>query len=78
MTKKQIGAYDWNFECNRIRQSTTVIGESLLKIIESNPGPQTLYALVAKMAVQNQIITDAITKVQKIGAKAKDERIEPL
>jgi len=48
MTKKQVGAYEWNFECNRIRQSSTAIGESLLKIIESNPGPQTLYALVAR------------------------------
>ena len=75
MTKKQVGGYEFNYECNRIRQSATAIAESLLKIIESNPGPQTLYALVAKMAVQNQIITDAINQVEKIGATAKDDRI---
>lgn len=74
MTKKQIGGYEFKYECNRIRQSATAIGETLLKIIESNPGPQTLYALVAKMAVHNQIITDAVTKVEQIGANSKDQR----
>lgn len=74
MTQKQVGGYEFKYEINRIRQSAASISESLLKIIETNPGPQTLYALVAKMAVHNQIITDAVTKVEKIGANAKDDR----
>jgi len=74
MTKQQIGGYEFNFECNRIRQSAVSIGETLLKIVEGNPGPQTLYAMLLKMAVQNQTITDAITKIEKIGANQKEKR----
>lgn len=74
MTKQQIGGYEFNFECNRIRQSAAAIAESLLKIAEGNPGPQTLYAMLLKMAVQNQTITDAITKIENIGANQKEKR----
>lgn len=74
MTTRQIGGYEFNYECNRIRQSAAQIGESLLKIVETNPGPQTLYALVAKMAVENQIITDAVNKVERIGKDEKTKR----
>lgn len=74
MTKQQIGGYEFKYECNRIRQSAASIAETLLKIAESNPGPQTLYAMLLKMATQNQIITDALTKVERIGAQEKDQR----
>lgn len=74
MTKQQIGGYEFNFECNRIRQSAASNNETLLKIVEGNPGPQTLYAMLLKVAVQNQIIADAIGKIQDIGANAKDQR----
>ena len=74
MTHKQIGGYEFQYEINRIRQSSTAIGEALLKIIEHNPGPQTLYALVAKMAVENSFIVDALTKVESIGANQKEKR----
>jgi hypothetical protein len=72
--KQQIGGYEFKNEINRIRQSSTIIGDSLLKIIETNPGPQTLYALITKMAVHNSIIIDATTKVEKIGANQKEQR----
>lgn len=74
MTKPQIGGYEFNYECNRIRQAAASNSETILKIVEGNPGPQTLYAMLLRVAVQNQIITDAIDKVEKIGASAKDKR----
>lgn len=76
MTQKQIGGYEFNYQVARIRNSSASIGEALLKIIENNPGPQTLYALVAKMAVENSTISNAINDIEKIGAQDK-KRKEP-
>lgn len=74
MTQKQIGGYEFNYEVNRIRNSSANIGAALLKIVENNPGPQTLYALVAKMAVENSTITNALTNIEKIGAQDKKRK----
>ena len=74
MTKQQIGGYEFNYECNRIRQAAASNSETILKIVEGNPGPQTLYAMLLKVAVQNQIIADAINKVEQIGAQTKKAR----
>jgi hypothetical protein len=74
MTDKQIGGYEFRSECIRIKNATTVLRNSLSQIIETNPGPQTLYMLVAKMAVQVSTITDAVNNIEDIGKEAKANR----
>lgn len=74
MTDKQIGGYEFNSECVRIKNASNAIRNALNQIIETNPGPQTLYMLVAKMAVQVSTITDAVNIIEDIGKDAKDTR----
>ena len=74
MTKKSVGGYDFKNECARVENSTAAIRNSLSRIIDTNPGPQTLYMLTAKMAVEVANITDAIKNIKDIGATAKSER----
>lgn len=74
MTKKRLGGYEFNYEITRIRNATAAIGEALTKILENNPGPQTLYMLVARMAVENSNIVNALTNIEQIGQDAKNKR----
>lgn len=73
MTKKQIGGYQFNQECNRIERAASTLRDDLSELIK-NPGPQTLTMLGIKMAVQVMIIIDAIHKIEDIGEDARDER----
>jgi hypothetical protein len=76
MSKAQPGGYEFNQEVTRIRNATKIINENLLKILEKNPGPQTILALIAQAALQLPIILDAAQKIEKIGKQAKKQRTE--
>lgn len=74
MTEKRVGGYEFNQEINRIRRSSTAIAEAILKIIDTNPGPQTLNALLLRISAENTIITNAVNTVEKIGENEKTKR----
>jgi len=74
MSKAQVGGYEFNNECNRIRQAANIIRDALQKVIEGNNGPQSIIAYVAKMAVQIGIILDAIGNIEEIGRQTRDQR----
>ena len=74
MSKAQIGGYEFNAELARIRNAANTMRDALTKLLEGNPGPQTIAALVARMALQISIIFDAIGNIQKIGNNAKKDR----
>jgi hypothetical protein len=71
---RRVGGYEFKNECTRIRNASTKIGEALSKIINDNPGPQTLYALMTKIAIENLTISNAINNIEKIGAHEKGKR----
>jgi len=74
MSKAQIGGYEFNQELVRIRNAANNIRESLSKILEGNPGPQTIIALIAQAALQIPIILNAVTNIEKIGKETKKDR----
>ena len=74
MTRAQVGGYEFNYQLNRIRNSANSIRDSLSKIMEGNPGPQTIIALAGSMALQITVILDAITQIEKIGRNTKKDR----
>lgn len=74
MTEQAIGGYKFHNECVRIKNASSAIRNALTQILETNPGPQTLYMLVAKMAVQVSTITDAVNIIEDIGKDAKTNR----
>jgi len=74
MSKTQIGGYEFNQELVRIRNAANTIRESLSKILEGNPGPQTILALIAQTALQIPIILNAVSNIEKIGKDAKTKR----
>lgn len=74
MSKQQVGGYEFNYELSRIRTATDTIRDKLTKIIEGNPGPQTIIALAAIMALQIGIILDALLKLETIGKETKKDR----
>ena len=76
MSKTQVGGYEFNYELTRIRNAANTIRDALSRIIEENPGPQTIYALIAKSAVQIGIILDAISKIEEIGKRQKKQRTQ--
>lgn len=73
MTDRALGGYEFNQEIARIKNSVQVIRIALARLIE-NPGPQTIYMLAAKMAVEVTTILDAINNIEDIGQKAKGNR----
>ena len=75
MSRAQPGGYDFNYELTRIRNAARTISDGLSKLL-NNPGPQTIVALVAQMALQIPIILDAAQNIEKIGKQAKKERTE--
>lgn len=74
MTQRAIGGYEFNQECVRVENAAAAIRTSLSKIIDTNPGPQTIYMLTAKMAVEVANITDAINNIKDIGQNKKNNR----
>ena len=74
MSKAQIGGYEFNQELVRIRNAADTIRESLSKILEGNPGPQTIIALIARAALQIPIILSAVANIEKIGKETKKDR----
>jgi predicted transcriptional regulator len=74
MSKRQVGGYEFKYECTRIRSSSTAINQALTQILETNPGPQTMAMLVAKMAVENSTINSALTNIERIGNEEKKKR----
>lgn len=74
MRTAEIGGYEFNAELVRIRNAANTIRDALSKIVEGNPGPQTIIALIAQAALQIAIILDAVTNIEKFGKKAKKER----
>lgn len=74
MSKAQVGGYEFNQEITRIRNAANKIREALTTIIEGNPGPQTIIALAAQMALQITIILDANSKLKEIGKDTKKDR----
>jgi len=77
MTKTQTGGYEFNQELVRIRNAANTIRESLSKILEGNPGPQTILALIAQAALQIPIILNAVANIEKIGKQTKKDRTQP-
>lgn len=76
MSKAQTGGYEFNYQISRIRNAANTIREALSRIVDENPGPQTIWALIAKSAVQIGIILDAVTEIEKIGKETKKGRTE--
>jgi hypothetical protein len=74
MSRSQLGGYEFNYELTRIRNAVTAISDDLAKILNNNPGPQTIIALVGHMAVQLPIILDAVHKLEQIGKQTKNDR----
>ena len=77
MSKTQVGGYEFNQECTRIRNAANTIRDALQKMIDGNNGPQSTVAYVAKMAVQIGIILDAIGNIEEIGRQSRDQRTTP-
>jgi len=73
MTQKQIGGYEFHYECTRIVNASSALRDDIGELIK-NPGPQTLSMLAAKMAVEVMHIVDAINKIKDIGDIAKNNR----
>ena len=74
MSKRRIGGYDFQYECVRIEDASSALRNALTQIIETNPGPQTINALSARMAIQVSVITDAINQIKAIGRENKKAR----
>ena len=74
MSKTQVGDYEFNYELNRIRTAANNIRDALSKVLEGNPGPQTIIALIAKAALEITTILDAVTNIEKIGKETKKNR----
>jgi len=74
MSNRQMGASAYNAELARIRNAVNATRNALERIINETVGPQTLAVLVAKMAVQQGTIMDAISNLDQIGKDAKQER----
>jgi hypothetical protein len=74
MTQRALGGYEFNQECVRVENAAAAIRNSLIKMIETNPGTQTHYMLTAKMAVEVANITDAINNIKDIGQNQKSMR----
>lgn len=74
MTKAQVGGYEFNYECTRIRNAATEIRKALTKILEGNAGPQTIAVLIAKSAIELTNIFDALSNLEKIGKDTKKNR----
>ena len=74
MTDKKVGGYEFNQECVQVENSAAAIRRALSTIIDNNPGPQTIYMLTAKMAVEVANITDAINNIKKIAQHEKSQR----
>lgn len=72
--KLYVGGSDFNAEIARIRDAANEITDALSRILEGTPGPQTIYALIAKCAVKVGIILDAVANIDKIGKNEKKER----
>lgn len=77
MSKAQTGGYEFNQEVVRIRNAANNIRDSLSKILEGNPGPQTILALIAQAALQIPIILNAVANIDKIGKETKKDRTKP-
>lgn len=74
MTNRQVGGYEFKQECTTIRNSSAVINRAISRILDENVGQQTLYALLAKIAIENTNITNAVNTIEDIGANAKNNR----
>lgn len=73
MSRSQPGGYEFNYQLTRIRNAVQVINEGLSKLL-SNPGPNTIVALVGQMALQLPIILDAAQNIEQIGRQSKNDR----
>lgn len=76
MSKQRIGGYGFNQELVRIRNAANAIRDAVSTILEGAPGPQTIIALAAKIALQITIILDATAKLKEIGKEAKEQRTD--
>ena len=74
MTARRVGGYEFNYQCARIRSAAGELNQSLKKVIESNPGPQTMAMLMARMALEVAAIGEAINNLERIGTTEKSQR----
>ena len=71
-TKPQLGRAIYRATLHRGREQTKIIRESLRRVIEEKPGPQTQALLVTRMALAVGTIEAVFTELDEIGKNAKE------
>lgn len=68
----QIGKNKYKEALRRGRKGTHEAREALRQIVENSPGPQTLAALVTRIAVSVGAIEAVLSELDEIGRTAKN------
>jgi len=66
MSKRQVDGYVFRQELTRIRQGAAAIRETLRRLNDENPGPQTRSMLIARAAMALSEIQEAVVEVERI------------
>ena len=69
--KADVGGYIYNETLQRGRQKAKTARDALRRIVEENPGPQTLAGLITKAALALGDIEAVFTELDQLGRKAK-------
>lgn len=71
--KPKIGKTLWDHALVDGRNATSAARQALQRLIEEQPGPQTTYLLIAKVANQLGVIEAALNELDRIGRDAKND-----
>lgn len=66
MTERKIGGYLYREQINRAENATRATRVALHQLIDTEPGPQRTAALVAKAAVAQMEILEALAELKAI------------
>lgn len=69
--KADVGGYIYNATLQRGRQRTKSARDALRRIVEENPGPQTLAGLITKAAIALGDIEAVLTELDQLGRTAR-------
>ena len=70
-SKRRVGGSVYNANVQRIRVAARVSRRALRRLLEDNPGPQTRATLLARIALEQAAILEALDVLQRYG---DDER----
>jgi hypothetical protein len=69
----QIGKNNWLQALAKGRMATTSARESLRRIVEEQPGPQTTALLIARAGLKLGEIGESFDELEEIGRKAREQ-----